>query len=576
MLSLVALPLATFSFYSTRSALQQEIGRNLSSDAAMLMEEVDMLMFERLQNVHSWSHLDIMQEGRIGDVDKRLSQLLSELELGYKGMYRNLFYVDAQHRIISASATDLIGNSYRVAPDWLQAKVPNGEVFIEELQLSPPYDGASLVIRAPVDDRYSPEIIGQLYGLFDMQQIFRLLDKTVGSRSGDRFIVLLDAQGRTIAASSSLRNPETLLTNTFASWKPKDGKSLFVHKGDAVTGPKVLVGYAESKGYLGYGQMSWSLLIFQSTEKAYLPIRTLWMLFTVVIVLTMLLAIIASHWLSGRIAKPLLGLTQWVRQIQSMETKPPPKIGGTVEVRELATAFDDMLQALEQSRKQVVQSAKLAVVGEMAAIMAHEVRTPLGILSTAAQWLKREQGLTPEGKEMTQFILDESARLTRLVSTLLECARPREPAMRKHNIHELVAHVIDLLVMQANKKQVQIEQELLAQNPIIDCDFELLTQVLLNLVINAIQIVPENGMVRIRTHSFNQHIAIEVADNGPGIDDDDYQRLFDPFFTKREGGIGLGLTVTNQIVLAHHGKLSAARSEWGGACFTLLLPETQE
>jgi two-component system, NtrC family, sensor histidine kinase HydH len=290
----------------------------------------------------------------------------------------------------------------------------------------------------------------------------------------------------------------------------------------------------------------------------------------------MLLAFLASHWISGRIANPLLGLTEWVRKVRHFEKQMPPQVGGTVEIRELEAAFSEMLQDLELSREHVIQATKLAVVGEMAAIMAHEVRTPLGILSASAQMLQREEALSPEGNEMTQFILDESARLKKLVTTLLECARPREPQMRQHNIHDLVLHTIELLATQADKKQLHIEQQLHAQHPIIVCDSELLTQVFLNLLLNAIQIVPDNGIIRIRSTSLPQHINIEISDNGPGISADDYQRLFDPFFTKREGGIGLGLTVTRQIVLAHQGKLSATQSEWGGACFILQLPITQE
>jgi signal transduction histidine kinase len=575
-LSLVALPLATLSFFSTRYALQEEIGHNLTSEAVMLMEELDMLMFERLQNVHSWSHLDIMQEARIGDVDKRLSKFLSDFELGYKGMYRNLFYVDLQQHIIAASTPELIGQEYAPAQDWLSAKIPNGDVIIENLQLTPPYTEDSLVICAPVDDSYSSNVIGQLYGLLDMNQLFRLLDKAVSSRSGDRYIVLLDAKGRTIAASSSLRNPQILLKNTFADWKPELGKTLFIHEGDPVTNSQVLVGYAQSAGYLGYEQMGWSILIFQNTDKAFLPIRVLWVLFSVVIILTLLLAILASHWISGRIAKPLTGLTQWVREVRQFEAQKPPKLGGAVEIRELEMAFDEMLQELERSRIHIIQAAKLAMVGEMAAIMAHEVRTPLGILSTSAQWLQRESSLSPEGIEMTHFILDESARLNRLVTTLLECARPREPQMSPYDIHDLILRTVELLRTQADKKQIHIENHLNAEHPIIDCDFELLTQVFLNLLLNAIQIVPDGGMIRVSSTNSLQNISIEITDNGPGIAVEDYQNLFDPFFTKREGGIGLGLTVTRQIVQAHHGKLSASPSDWGGACFTVLLPITQE
>jgi hypothetical protein len=324
MLSIVALPLMGVSFFSSRYILEEEIGRNLTSDATMLMEEVDMLMFERMQNVHSWSRLDIIQEARIGDVDKRLSQFLTDLELGYKGMYSNLFYADTQQRVIAASAPELIGRVHYTTANWVKAKVPNGEVFVEDLQLSsPPYHKTNLVIRAPVYDIYSSEDIGQLYGLFDMQQLFRLLDKASSSSSGDRYIVLLDGEGRTIAASSSLRKPQFLLKTTFADWKPDKGAALFVHKGDPITASPVLVGYASSTGYLGYVQMGWSIRIFQSTAKAFLPIRALWVMFSVVIILTMLLAFLASHWISGRIAKPLLGLTQWVREVRYFEKQAP-------------------------------------------------------------------------------------------------------------------------------------------------------------------------------------------------------------------------------------------------------------
>ena len=576
LLSLVAVLLMTLSFSLSRNTLQEEIGRNLSSDAVMLMEEVDMLMFERLQNVYSWSRLDIIQEARIGDVDKRLSLFLTDVGMGYKGMYSELFYANAEHRVIAASTAGLIGSTYFTKANWAKAKVPNGEVFIEGLKFSlPPYEKANLVIRAPIRDTYTFEDIGQLYGLFDMQQLFRLLDKASSSSSGDRYIVLLDGEGRTIAASSSLRNPQYLMKTTFADWKPETGETLFVHKGDPITPSTVLVGYANSTGYQGYAQMGWSILMFQSTAMAFLPIQTLSILFGAVILLTLMLAFLASHWLSGRIAKPLLKLTQWVSEVRHFDNPTLPHVGGTVEVRELEAAFGTMLQELERSRGQVIEAAKLAVVGEMAAIMAHEVRTPLGILSTSAQWLQREQGLSSEGKEMTQFILDESSRLKKLVTTLLECARPREPQMLLLNIHELIEHTIELLASQAHKKQVPIEKQLYAQNPFIICDAELLTQVFLNLLINAIQIVPENGRIRIKSTSLAQHINIEISDDGPGINAEDYPHLFDPFFTKREGGIGLGLTVTRQIVMAHHGKIFAAPSEWGGACFILELPIKQ-
>jgi two-component system sensor histidine kinase HydH len=267
-----------------------------------------------------------------------------------------------------------------------------------------------------------------------------------------------------------------------------------------------------------------------------------------------------------------VGLTGWAREFMTTEVRKGPAISGTREVRELGTAFGQMIESLEQSRQQVIHAAKLAVVGEMAAIMAHEVRTPLGILHTSAQMLKREPGLSPEGREMAGFLLEESSRLEKLISTLLECARPRPPRMRERDVHAVLGRAADLLAAQARKKSIRIEWSLDAERPVTACDEELLMQVFLNLVLNAIQMTPAGGRVGLSSRSDARALHIEVRDDGPGIAPERRPRVFDPFHTTREGGIGLGLTVSRQIVAAHGGEIVADASPWGGACFRVSLP----
>ncbi|MGZ5052035.1 MAG: sensor histidine kinase [Methylobacter sp.] len=573
---MATIPIAALSFYASRVALEAEISRNLKNDAAMLMEQIDMLLFERLQNIHSWSHLDIIQEGRIGDVDKRLAQFLAELEHGYPGVYQDLFYLNPQNQIVAAANPALIKQSFQPKNDWLRAEVPHGEVFLETLQLSPPYNQATLSIRAPVHNNYAAGDIGQLYGVFNLQQIFRLFDQASHSDSGERFVLLLDADGRTIAASAAVRAQQLLLTDTFADWKLHEQNGIAVHNGKPLTDSSVLVGHASSKGYQGYANMGWSLLIIQSTKQAFQPIWALWWLFFSAFIVTGLIASGVAKWVSGRIAKPLLDLTAWVKRFQK-SSDGSPNISGAREVRELGAAFEQLTKDLERSRQQVIHAAKLAVVGEMAAIMAHEVRTPLGILQTTAQMLKWETALSPEGHEMTQMIVDESSRLNGLISTLLDCARPRPPNMRPQDLHKIITRVTELLATQAQKKAIQVDWLSPEHAAIVECDEELLIQVFLNLIMNAIQIIPVGGLIRIRTDcARGDSIKITIDDNGPGIPPENRARLFDPFFTTREGGIGLGLTVTQQIIAMHHGRLSADTNDWGGACFTLFLPFSQE
>lgn len=579
---LAAALLSALSFYAARDALSEEIAHNLGNDAAMLMEQIDMMLFERLHNVHSWSHLDLMQEARIGDVDKRLARFLRELQRGYGGIYRDLFFVDAQDRIGAASEPALIGQTYPPQPPWVRATVPDGEAILEPLRLAPPYRPADLSIRAAVHDRYAQTDIGWLYARFDLEQIFRLFDREDHAvrkdlADGGRYVVLLDHEGRTIAASRSLRERGLLLRSDFAGWRPAPGQATrLILPGAPVAEDDVLLGYAPSHGYRGHVDMGWSLLVFQTTAEAFRPIRALLWLFCFAFLLTGLVASGAAQMVAARIARPLLGLTAWVRGFMRADAGTRPHIAGTREVRELGDAFGQMVESLERSREQVVRAAKLAVVGEMAAIMAHEVRTPLGILHTSAQMLQREPGLSAEGREMTRFMLEESTRLERLISTLLECARPRPPQMRFKDVHAILRRVADLLAAQARKKHLRLEWRLADEAAITACDEELLVQVFLNLVLNAIQHSPEGGRIGLASWREAQTWCFEIWDDGPGIPPDNRGRVFDPFFTTREGGIGLGLTVAQQIAAAHGGELGAGAAGSGGASFCIRLPITRE
>ena len=501
------------------------------------------------------------------------------VQADYVGMYADLYYVDPMQRVIAASAPKLIGQIQPIMRSALSVEVPKGEVFIEGLHsVSQLGSTAHLVVRVPVRDDYSATDIGQLYALFNMDYLSQLLDKASSSASGDRYIALLDNEGKMISASSALRKPEFLSKSVFADWKPENNKAVFTRKVNPITQSPVVTGYASSKGHLGYAKMGWSVIVIQNTAQAYFSIDALWVMFITIIFMTLLLAFGASYWLSGRIIRPLLGLTQWVQTLHNFGQQAQPYLGaaGIIEIHELKQAFNHMLKELESSREQCVQASKLAVIGEMSAIMAHEVRTPLGILSSAAQCLQREQGLSPQVSEITRIILDESNRLNKLVTSLLDCASPRAPKMLDQNIHELLANVVLLLKTQAEKKRQLIRWNLLPYQPIVEGDSELLTQAFLNLLLNAIQITPEQGIIQIASATAEAHVSIEIADNGPGINPEDSFRLFDPFFTKRDGGIGLGLTVTQQIIMVHQGSISAKRNAWGGATFTVLLPLTQE
>jgi signal transduction histidine kinase len=183
----------------------------------------------------------------------------------------------------------------------------------------------------------------------------------------------------------------------------------------------------------------------------------------------------------------------------------------------------------------------------------------------------REQGLSTEGKEVCGFILSETDRMNKLIDTLLDSGKVRPIEIEAINLVDLSNQTISMLSAQLQKAGVEITlsgQKILW----IDCDKEQITQVLLNLMINAMQHINKKGKIELNLHTKNDYALIEIADSGPGIPLEFQERVFDPFFSKRTGGIGLGLAVVRQIIEAHHGTISAKNGHLGGALFTIRLP----
>jgi len=189
--------------------------------------------------------------------------------------------------------------------------------------------------------------------------------------------------------------------------------------------------------------------------------------------------------------------------------------------------------------------------------------------------LQRESGISEEGRELVGFIESETERLNRLVSAMLDTARPRAPTYEAVDMHDLIRKSIAMLGAQADKKQVGVTASLLAAKPVIECDAEQITQVLLNLLMNGLQILDHGGRIEMATHDDDRYLYIEMADDGPGIDPAERTKVFEAFFFKREGGIGLGLAIVQQIVSAHGGEIEAAESRLGGALFRIRLPRKQ-
>jgi len=218
-------------------------------------------------------------------------------------------------------------------------------------------------------------------------------------------------------------------------------------------------------------------------------------------------------------------------------------------------------------------------VGELAAGVAHEVRTSLGVLRSSAQMLGQDLSRAgrPEVAELVEMIRDEVARLSRVVDDLLTLDRPRALHLEPTPLSLPLQRAAEFVEAQARQKSVHIDAKQADVEAIVSCDREALQNVCVNLLVNAVQALSPGGRIELRSFPPEAGFAsFHVSDDGPGIPNDQRVRVFEPFRTGRDAGVGLGLTFVKRVVHEHGGRIAVEASPSGGACFRVELPLSED
>ena len=236
-----------------------------------------------------------------------------------------------------------------------------------------------------------------------------------------------------------------------------------------------------------------------------------------------------------------------------------------------------MTRGTESETAQLPATEKRDLLARLLRRLAHEIRNPLSSLDVHFQLLEEDlTTLAPAGKAQLgprlAIIHGELHRLDSIVERFLKLAGPSELELAPVAVGQVVTHVCDLLRPEAATRQVEIQAEVEPDLPVVPADSVRLTQALLNLVINALQAIPGAGVVRVKAMQSSDAVLLAVADTGPGIPAEHLGAIFDPYFTTKSEGSGLGLWIAQQIAAAHGGDLRAANAASGGAVFTLSLP----
>lgn len=281
--------------------------------------------------------------------------------------------------------------------------------------------------------------------------------------------------------------------------------------------------------------------------------------------------------------RPLRRLRDAAQRIASGDYASRIAEAGPAEVADLAKEFNAMSRAVEERERELVRTERLAAVGKMAAMITHEVRNPLSSIALNTELLEEEMRHLPDEQQaeslaLCRAITKEIDRLTALTEEYLQFARLPKPKLQQLDINPIVRGLVEFERRQLVARGVKLHADLAETLPPVRVDDSQLRQALLNLVRNAADELEQRdggGNISVSTRATSSHVEIRVVDDGPGIPEELAPRLFDPFVSGKKGGTGLGLALTQQIMLEHGGSITVDSEPGKGATFLVSLPRVE-
>jgi signal transduction histidine kinase len=242
--------------------------------------------------------------------------------------------------------------------------------------------------------------------------------------------------------------------------------------------------------------------------------------------------------------------------------------------------FDHTHKELARSREHLEQAEKMAMVGKLAAGVAHSIRNPFTSIKMRLFSLSRNLELSEAHKEDFEVVSEEIGRIDTIVQNFLEFARPPKIRMQICQCSEVVDAVLQILKHRLQAFNIEVKHDVQGEIPPIHADPERFKEALINLVINACEAIESGGIIEIsesvRTEEGSRMLAVQVRDDGPGVVESVQDKILQPFFTTKEEGTGLGLSIVAQIVREHQGRLEVSSTPGKGASFTIVIPVSRE
>lgn len=317
--------------------------------------------------------------------------------------------------------------------------------------------------------------------------------------------------------------------------------------------------------YVGAREASFLTLVKSFTSRA-----------IAISLLSNFLVLVLAVPIARSITLPIVRLVSANRSVARGDMHVRVPVRGRGELVTLGRSFNSMVQELQATQDQLVQAEKLASLGQLAAGVAHELNNPLGTVLLYSDVALKEMDAADPHRDDLKVIVRETTRCKDIVTALLNFARQQRLSAQPTNVNQIIDELLTELALQPQAARVAVKRDLAPDLPVVQADGSQMRQVLVNLVSNALDAMPDGGELTVRTSVLPdlESIRIEVADTGCGIPEENLPKLFEPFFTTKPPGrgTGLGLAIVYGIVKMHRGQIQAQSRVGAGTTFSITLP----
>jgi two-component system, NtrC family, nitrogen regulation sensor histidine kinase NtrY len=293
------------------------------------------------------------------------------------------------------------------------------------------------------------------------------------------------------------------------------------------------------------------------------------------------LAILLSSWAAARVTRPVEQLAHAAKEVAGGNWNARVEVSGEDELAQLADSFNRMTAELLAQKERLLQAERVAAWRELARRLAHELKNPLFPLQLTVENLVRARQQNPEQfeevfRESARTLLAEISNLKGIIGRFSEFSKMPQPQLHPVQVNEVIQGVMQLFQAQLEapgRPKIGCELELDPHLALVEADGELLHRAISNLVLNAMDAMPQGGALTLRTRNTNGAVRIEVADTGSGLTPEECARIFTPYYTSKQHGTGLGLAIVQSIVSDHQGRIRVESNPGKGTTFVIDLPK---